>query len=137
MSAWVPSSADLVDLVEGHLSKLATLRHQSQEALASAESELTKPLAVAKAQVLRVLNGVLARRITQQEARLWAFFVLRGYFPDASRAEPLKAIHVEIAENEQAIVDVLSRLAEAGDLIDGALDRGEIESLAATIGQVE
>lgn len=79
--------------------------------------------------VIRAIEARRAGRISDTELSLWAWFVSRGYVPGAEGG-PIRPIPIDyVVTDEDRIVEVLSRLRELGDSVDGVLDTDEAEAL--------
>jgi hypothetical protein len=84
--------------------------------------------------ICRVLGALRSRSVPPIDVQRWASFVRRGYVAGVDR-QPVRpiAIDYEVA-SEAAIVEVLARLDEIGDLVDGAVDDAEIRTMISGLG---
>jgi hypothetical protein len=131
MDSWRPIM-NIVELLEEALSgdlkrflSLAAIEHgkllESSKTLAG--------LFLTKLAVLNVLNGLKKFNIDPEIAQQWASFMKRGYIA-ANKATPILPLQIEYKpEDEDSIVEVLARLDELGDVIDGSIDEAEIDNL--------
>ena len=86
------------------------------------------PLVVDANAVVRVLEALLDASVAPMDAQAWASFVRRGYLPGGTG--PIRALAIDYApEDEEWIVETVSRLDEIGDRIDGDLGDDEIRAL--------
>jgi hypothetical protein len=99
------------------------------------EEALTESLIVGRESVARVLRGIECREIGGQEAQGWASFIRRGFI-SGKGGGPVRPLTIEYeSDYEDAIADVISRLDEIGDLVDGDLpSEGEIADYLASLG---
>jgi hypothetical protein len=83
----------------------------------------------------RVLHRLEDHQIDPTQVQRWASFVRRGYFSGQS-GERIKPIMIEYEQSyEDEIADIVSRLDEIGDVIDGApLNDEEIFAYLARLG---
>jgi hypothetical protein len=117
-------SDDLVTAVAADLAAFARLHAVPHHALLTAQAQ-------ALALILRrpALHHVLVtlshdRRATQLIQR-WASFVRRGYIGPVN--VPIAPLDITYdAAHEDTMVDIISRLDELGDLIDGTIDDAEL-----------
>jgi hypothetical protein len=76
-----------------------------------------------------VLRGLEGRTVSPEEAQRWASFVRRGYF-GRSGGDPIQPLDIAYEEeSEDAIVEVVARLDEIGDAVDGEVSPKEIREL--------
>ena len=101
------------------------------ELLAAAEGQ---SLTVTVASVRRVLSAMQSGAISPSDAQTWASFVRRGYME--GRTEPVSPIEVDYDDRAEAeIVEVVARLDEIGDAVDGTPpDPAEVDALIASLG---
>jgi hypothetical protein len=77
-------------------------------------------LIIGREAVARVLHGIEKREIDGATAQRWASFVRRGYVAGKGNRLPLKPLSIEYEPSyEDQIAEILSRLDEIGDLVDG------------------
>lgn len=119
-------SQELKKIVSGDLSELTdNFERKLKEALIK---NLPLPtLTLAKHGVLKVIDGLQRGKFPPALVQKWASFMKRGYI-DLSLSNPVSPIEIEYdQESEEEIVEVLSRLDEIGDSIDGEVEPEEIE----------
>ena len=119
--------------VDGHATAWPVLFAASHDELRTAAEGL--PLTVTAASVRRVLSAMQSGTISPGDAQAWASFVRRGYVE--TRQGPVRPVAVEYDFSAEAqIVEVVGRLDEIGDLVDGAPpDRTEVDALMAALGK--
>lgn len=115
----------LLDLLVGDIYSLDAVvraRHESLFAVGSSEE-----LVLRRSAVQRVVEGMRARALAPADVQKWASFVKRGYVALGSQEPPLD-IEYEDAWDE-VISDVVSRLDEIGDVIDGVIEDDELDDM--------
>jgi hypothetical protein len=80
-------------------------------------------LVVTRRAVARVLTALLDRAIDPEIAQRWASFIKRGIAAGGSGA--VRPLDIEW-EDEDLLAEVLGRLDELGDLIDGEMSDAEL-----------
>src|SRR5438128_2120050 len=80
-----------------------------------------------EAQVLRnVLMEWKQGLFTDDEVQRWASFIRRGYL-ESTDSTPVRPVHIDYQESrEDAIVEIIGRLDEIGDFIDGYVSDDEV-----------
>jgi hypothetical protein len=117
-------------VVAGDLGAVDQLQTAPQPQIVAAARSASVP--VTRAAVVRVLRAMRGRQDLDGAAQRWASFVLRGYV--AGGSGPIEAADIAIEpDHEQAIVDVLVRLDELGDRIDGRICTAENDDLIASL----
>ena len=120
----------LVQVVEGDLSCLDQLIGYSQAAIERAYRQVER-LLLTKAAVLRVLASLKVENFDPNTAQQWASLMRRGYIGGNVDDPPVTPIKIEYEpEFEEPISEVLSRLDELGDIVDGEIDQFELTELA-------
>jgi hypothetical protein len=115
---------DLVAAVAGDLAAFARLHAVPHHALLTAQAQMPD-LILRRPALHRVLVTLSHERSTTETIQLWASFVRRGYtLPADFPITPLVITYD--ATHEDMIVDIISRLDELGDLIDGTIDDAEL-----------
>ncbi len=119
--------------VDGHAGAWPSLFAASHDELLTAAEGLS--LRVTATSVRRVLSAMQSETISPADAQAWASFVRRGYVE--ARQGPVRPVAVEYdSASEAEIVEVVGRLDEIGDLVDGAPpDSTEIDALMASLGE--
>lgn len=113
MTAAVVQSA-----VDGDPSALALVAHTDHDQLLAVAAG--SPLPVRRRSVMAVLDGLSTGSITGEQAQAWASFVRHGFIQGGSG--PIRPLVIEHdAAVEDAIVEVVGRLDQIGDRIDGDL----------------
>jgi hypothetical protein len=111
------------------VSHIDTVPH---EKLWSAAADLR--LVLTTSAVHRVVSSLIAGEISPSEAQRWASFVRRGYADGG--AQPIRPLDIEYeASREGDIVEVVGRLDEIGDRIDGNPSEQEQRQWLASLGE--
>lgn len=112
-------AAAIAALVEGDLTYLPTVRSANHRELRDAAEKL-RGLFVSRSAVARVLEDWRCGHFAAEDIQQWASFIRRGYVSDRVSGEPLRPIAIEYDVNDEAvIVEIIGRLDEIGDQIDG------------------
>jgi len=107
---------ELQAAVNGEPGALALLSQAPHSDLLAVTTEV--PLVLGRDSVADVLDGMAAGTVSGADAQAWASFVRWGYInPEPGGTRPLSIDYDPAAED--AIVEVVGRLDEIGDLIDG------------------
>jgi hypothetical protein len=123
---------DLERAVAGDLSALSLIEAEPHSRL-RALSHVVPTLAVDAHAASSVLRQLRAREITSQQAQRWASFVRRGYIAGHATG-PVKPIDINFDPGaEDEIAEVISRLDELGDEVDGTIDDAEIAALLSAL----
>jgi hypothetical protein len=122
----------LVDAVAGDVRAFDALQRRTHTELRECNAALEN-LMLTSGAVRRVLYGVLSGDITPGVAQGWASFVRRGYIAGQSRSPILPIDITYEPETEDAIVEILARLDEVGDVVDGEVTDDEIRQMIASI----
>lgn len=124
----VTLSATIVAVVDGDLSGMDTIRAVAHRTLWDAVAE-TPQLIVTRSALIKVLEDWKHGHYTAEEIQRWASFIRRGYVAErvSERVHPI-SIDYDI-DDEALIVEVIGRLDEIGDLIDGQIKPGEQEEM--------
>ena len=117
--------------VNGKPGALAVLSQAHHSDLLAVATEV--PLVLGRDAVAGVLDGMSAGSVSGTEAQAWASFVRHGYInPEPGGTRPLTIDYEPAAED--AIVEVMGRLDEIGDLVDGDVpDLAELATLRAAL----
>ncbi|MBQ3359892.1 MAG: hypothetical protein IJG47_13485 [Microbacterium sp.] len=120
--------------VSGDLEKNVALRAAGPEQIRSAASTLAGSLCVSRASVGRVL-GLLREDLAEPASvQAWASLVRWGRFSEdlGARGQAIDLIYE--SGYEEKLIEVVGRLDEIGDLVDGAVSKAEIDYLRRLIG---
>ena len=121
------TSADVERAIQGNLDVMPRIAAASHSDLAEAWTPSRRPTLTAPA-VVRVVEALLDRQASEHWVQQWASFVMRGYLEPAG--PPIRPIEIDYqAEFEDEIVEVVSRLEQLGDLIDGTPDEPLLRAL--------
>lgn len=101
----------------------------SQNDLAAAQARVG-PLVLAVPAVRRVVDSLRSGTISPEVAQAWASFMRRGYIATGAggAVRPIDIEFEQAAESE--IAEVVARLDEIGDAIDGEIGASELADLA-------
>ena len=122
---------DLYEAVSGNLKAFSRIKGQSLATLQQIPKELSALVVTPKA-VRAVLLALQQQQVPPYLVQQWASFVRRGYFanPDGQpgpATQPIAPIDIEYDLSfEDQIAEIISRLDEIGDLIDGEVTDAEI-----------
>jgi len=116
-------------VVDGDVTHLATVLAANHFELRAAASNLPR-LSVSRSALIKVLKEWRNGRCAADDVQQWASFVRRGYGPRKANG-PLHPIDVEYdARDEDLISEIIGRLDEIGDMIDGCVsDEEQVEML--------
>jgi len=119
-------SAVLQQVLAGNPSAMTLLRAADHESLLATQVANARPLVLRRDAAARVLRALIDRQITPELAQSWASFVRRGYVEGALADGPVTPVDIVFElEPEDAISQVVSRLDEIGDLVDGVVASDE------------
>jgi hypothetical protein len=122
----------LVRVVLGDLDAFARLERGSNTLVQQWAAQLPE-LMLRPDGLLAVLRALEQGEASPTLVQRWASFVRRGYFNGADR-EPLRPIGINYAPTaEPQIVEVLARLDELGDQIDGTIEDDELRAMIITM----
>jgi len=129
MTALTPNM--LSRLIEGDLSDIEVLCSQPQSVIRTTAS-LLPTLVLRKHSLKKVLTSLKRKEISPETINTWAWFVRSGYVP--SERPPITPIDIEYdPADEDLIVEIMSRLCELGDTIDGEITTEELENFLADL----
>jgi len=125
--------AALKAVVAGDVGALNALLTVPEDRLLEAARDVE--LVLDRESLAGVLRRLRDRQIDGGDAQRWASFIRRGYIggQNSGRVKPITVEYEPFYEDE--IVDIISRLDEIGDVIDGDIPRrGEISDYLALLG---
>lgn len=124
---------DLARVVAGDVERLQALKRYSLRDLSLVARSGGDALTLTSATLADVVEGLRARRLEGSAVQLWAAFLRWGLLPDDDRgAAEVIDIAFE-AERQDQIVEVLARLDEMGDVVDGVLSDSALEEMLAVL----
>lgn len=129
------TSQDLFNALQGDLQTFSLLVKESHKdivaySMARTPSQLTVTTAAVRKVLLALLKGEAAPELVQR----WASFVRWGFFVNPSSTERVRPLYIEYdPQFEDEIVEVIGRLDEIGDLIDGEVGPDEIRAMLRTL----
>lgn len=119
---------DLVDAVNGDLEAFALVLKQPHTIIQECRQALSE-LVLLPEVVRNVLIQLQRHVASPPEVQQWASFVMHGYVA-GSKGGPILPIDIDYAPStEEQIADVILRLDEIGDLIDGEISDDELASM--------
>lgn len=125
-------ASTLTDVLEGRVVSLRDLARAEPADVAEAGAELA-PLTLGSDAAAKVLTAYLSGRLSAEEAQGWASFVRRGYLAGTSVAS-VRPLDIEYeADAEDEIAEVIARLDELGDSVDGEISEEEGRQLLALL----
>jgi len=132
MDPWGPLMKDLeaaiAAVVEGDVNRLSTVLTADHLELLDAATKLSS-LSVSRSALTRVLKEWRSGHCSADDVQQWASFVRRGYV-SGKVSDGLRPIDIEYdAMDGELIVEIIGRLDEIGDLIDGRVDSSEQEEM--------
>lgn len=118
----------LRNALSGNLTSIPLLINANHEKLLEA-SRYFSELLLTKQAVLKVLYCLKNRTINPSIIQSWASFMRCGFTLTEDK-KPITPLEINYKlDEEDSIVEVLSRLDELGDIIDGTIDDNEIDQL--------
>ena len=129
MNCFTAILSPLMRVVEGDLSYLDQLLGYPHATIEQAFHQ-AEQLFLTRAAVLNVLTGLKEGTLDPKTVQQWASLMRRGYVGRATEGQPVRPVEIEYEpEFEGPISEVLSRLDELGDIIDGEIDQNELTEL--------
>ena len=90
-------------------------------------------LLVSRSALTRVLNEWRSGHCAAHDVQQWASFVRRGYVSGKAK-HPLSPIDIDYEpRDEEMMVEIIARLDEIGDLIDGCVNDEEQAEMLRTL----
>lgn len=128
-------SRELERAVSGDLAALALVLDHGQRSIGEAASAAAD-LVVTPRAVRSVLNRLRSGSVSPEQVQQWASFVRRGYVaaPGGGPVQPVKIEYERQCEGE--IAEIVSRLDEIGDRIDGQIDSEEIDGMLRALDAI-
>jgi hypothetical protein len=121
----------LVAVVGGDLEAFAKLL-QKPPAIIDGLSDSLSDLTVTRESVLRVLLALQRRAAYPVLIQQWASFIRRGYFGTLEgHRSPIEIQYEPSAEDQ--IVEILARLDELGDMVDGDITDAELAQMIQSL----
>lgn len=123
-------------VVAGDVARLPEVGAHSASELKAITRGRQVPLVLSRSGVATVIRDLLAGKISSDQAQRWASFMRRGYVSnrDLDAIDPLDVSYEEVHEDE--IADVVSRLDELGDLVDGDLSDEDLVEILRRIDAI-
>jgi hypothetical protein len=121
------TAADVEKAVQGNLEVIPRIAAASHGELTEAWRMSRRPMLTALA-VVRVIEALLDRQANEHWVQQWASLVMRGYLETIG--PPLRPIDIAYQpEFEEEMAEVVSRLEQLGDLVDGTPDEPLLRTL--------
>jgi hypothetical protein len=129
------SPRELEQAVAGDLDALASVLDHRQHSIGEA-ARAAADLVVTPDAVRSVLRHLRDGGVSPEHVQRWASFVRRGYVAGQERG-PVQPIKIEYeAEAEDELAEIIARLDELGDRIDGQIDSREIDGMLHTLDAI-
>ncbi|GAB1361481.1 hypothetical protein MASR1M32_07170 [Rhodobacter sp.] len=123
-----PLASALSAVVQGDLTGLPSVLSADQADLIEAAAQLPE-LRLTRRATADVLQAWCDGRWSAKEVQKWASFVRRGFVAEQS-AGPIRPVDITYdTDGEDTIVEIIARLDEIGDLVDGLVDEAEREDM--------
>lgn len=123
----------LLSVVDGDLNAFIPIKTASNFDLNCAAENLS-PLILSKEALVRVLTEWQGRERTANDVQQWASFVRHGYVAmESGGVRPLDIIFDE--NNEDLIVEIMARLYDIGDLVDGEVDARGLQQMLVDLSR--
>ena len=140
MDIWGPMMEDLeaaiAAVIAGDISSFAKILTADHTKLQNAAAKLPQ-LTVSRSALTRVLNDWRSGKCNADDVQQWASFIRRGYVPESTTDGGLHAIDIEYdSRDEELIVEIIGRLDEIGDLIDGDIDDNEQKNMLQSLQEL-
>ena len=124
---------DLIESVHGDLGSYARLAKQPMSVVRGFEHSLDDhPLVLTTASLCKVLTAFQRHEVSPDLVQEWASFIRWGFLPgDTEQGRPIAIDYDPRAEDR--LVEVIARLDELGDPIDGEIDDDELVTMIGTL----
>lgn len=114
--------------IKGDIDQMPLICLACHSDLRSAAEKLSR-LTLSRPALIKVLNTWRSGDCTSENVQRWASFMRRGYVSRASD-NGVRPIAIDYdASDEDLIVEIIGRLDQIGDKIDGAVDEAEREDM--------
>ena len=115
----------ITGVLDGNLNYMPYIRNADHNELKNITSSI-EPLNLSKSSLIKILIDLESNRDHSEEIQNWASFIRRGYSKNDNYVE-IDPILIEYNEDEEEVMsDIISRLDELGDEIDGDISSEEI-----------
>lgn len=124
--------AAIWDVLDGNLHMLdPVLKADHSDLLHSAGG--LPPLVLRRPALIRAISGLRSGSVSTVKVQMWASFVRRGYVCSKSKAgiQPISIAYD--GADEDMITEIVCRLDEIGDIIDGAIDLNELDGMLKSL----
>lgn len=121
-------SVVLEDIVNGELRQFDIVLSVDQSDLLNSATDLPR-LIISRSALISVLTGWRSGIYTPKLVQMWASFIRRGYVSQKSDSGVHPIAITYDASDEDLIVEIIGRLDEIGDKIDGDIDENEREEI--------
>lgn len=122
----------IASIMDGELRDLPTILSSSHSEIENATTKLPQ-LSVSRSSLIKVLSEWRLGHITADDVQRWASFVKRGYVSGKAIGR-LRPINIQYdAVDEDLIVEIVGRLDEIGDQVDGFIDDNEQNQMLQTL----
>jgi hypothetical protein len=129
-------AAAIARVVAGDLNCLSRVLSASHPAIQEATARLPR-LVVSPSALAKVLKDWSLGLFSAEHVQKWASFVRRGYISGGASGQ-VRPIQVDYdSKNEELIVEILGRLDELGDQVDGQIGTSELEEMLQALLAVD
>lgn len=119
----------LAAVVAGDLLHLRQVASATHDALRAAAATLP-PLRVDRSSLERAVCAWRSGQFSDAELNTWAWLVRSGAAPIGTGTQALRPIEIDYdVAHEDLLADIVGRLSELGDLVDGQIDDAEFERM--------
>jgi hypothetical protein len=126
-----PTTEEMARMLNGDLQAFALLSRYPHVNLERC-AELIPRLIVTREGVRNVLLTFTRGEASAELVNAWAWFIRAGYVPGGSG--PIRPLDIEYdPAAEDLIVEIVSRLTELGDFIDGEISQDELAKMILAV----
>ncbi|MCB1214389.1 MAG: hypothetical protein KDK66_02815 [Deltaproteobacteria bacterium] len=123
-------SKTLQEVIAGDLSHFDVIQNESHDEV-NAASQQIGTLWLNRPSLLRVLIDWEKGKLSQKQVQAWGCLMSCGYI---WKNGSLKEFNIEYDQaHEDAIIEVLARLYELGDIIDGEISAEELQKMKQSL----
>lgn len=122
------SPIDLLSCIQGNVSIIKKLKLLDHEKIRNLFKKVA-PIIMTKQYIYNALQNFKNGKSKQSDLQEWASFIRRGYLPSpkSTSISPLKIDYQR--EDEDVIVEVIAKLDQIGDKVDGKISKSDVDCL--------
>lgn len=127
---------DLQAVIDGNFAAFERLKRQSNQTILENREKLDE-LILTTGTLAHILNAYWRGELAPEILGEWASFIRWGSFM-SPESERIRSVDINIEYDpsfEDEIIEIIGRLDEIGDIIDGEVNKDEVESMLKTIPQ--